>query len=55
MLTLQKFLGPVNFYKNFNDNQSKDLIPLNNLLKKNVKWRWTNIHENVSKTLNVNF
>lgn len=38
--SLQKFLGLINYYKNYNDNQSKIIMPLTNLLKKNVQWKW---------------
>lgn len=34
---LQQFLVLINFCKNYNGNLSKDVIPLNNLLKKDTK------------------
>ena len=39
--SLQSFLGLVNFYGRFVQNLSCVLHPLHELLKKNVKWKWT--------------
>ena len=39
--SLKPFLGLIMFYSRFLQNHSTVLAPLNNLLRKNVKWRWT--------------
>ena len=38
---LQSFLGIPNFYRKFIKDFAKKQVPLNNLLKKEVKWNWT--------------
>ena len=39
---LQSFLGLVNFYHSFVPMKSDVLEPLNSLLRKNVRWVWSN-------------
>ena len=41
ILSLQSFLGMVNFYCRFVPNLSSLLAPLNRLLKKKVQWDWS--------------
>lgn len=41
---LQSFLGLVNYYRNFVPNASSILNPLYDLLKKGVKWVWSEEH-----------
>ena len=43
--SLKSFLGLIMFYSRFLKNHSTVLAPLNNLLKKDVPWRWTKIEE----------
>lgn len=38
---LRSFLGLINYYAKFVPNLAPVLHPLNNLLKRNVKWKWT--------------
>lgn len=38
---LQRFLGSINVYHKFIPNYAKVRAPLNNLLKKNISWKWT--------------
>lgn len=38
---LRAFLGLCNYYRKFADSYSKTVLPLQALLKKNVKWNWT--------------
>ena len=40
--SLKSFLGLCSYYRRFVPSFSKIAEPLNNLLKKNVKWNWTN-------------
>ena len=42
---LKSFLGLLMFYSRFLPNHSTVLAPLNRLLKKDVKWRWTKTEE----------
>ncbi|XP_061715253.1 uncharacterized protein K02A2.6-like [Cydia pomonella] len=42
---LQSFLGLVNYYRSFVPNASAILSPLYDLLKKGVKWCWTEEHD----------
>lgn len=42
---VRSFLGLVSYYRKFIDNFSKVAYPLNNLLKKNVKFEWTSLCE----------
>ena len=42
---LKSFLGLIMFYSKFLKNHSTVLAPLNRLLKKGVKWVWTNVEE----------
>lgn len=42
---LKSFLGLLMFYSRFLPNHSTILAPLNELLKKDVKWRWTSTEE----------
>lgn len=48
---LQRFLGSVNVYNKFIKNYAKLRKPLNNLLKKDVKWNWTNECQESYETL----
>ncbi|XP_049874494.1 uncharacterized protein K02A2.6-like [Pectinophora gossypiella] len=41
---LQSFLGLVNYYRDFVPGASTILSPLYDLLKKGVKWCWTDVH-----------
>ena len=43
--SLKSFLGLIMFYSRFLKNHSTVLAPLNNLLKKNVHWKWTRTEE----------
>lgn len=43
--TLRGFLGILNYFKRLVPDFSEKLLPLVNLLKKNVKWCWTSVHE----------
>ena len=40
-VALKSFLGLIMFYSRFMPHHSTVLAPLNNLLKKNVSWKWT--------------
>lgn len=42
---LRSFLVAINFYGKFFDNMRRLRGPLDELLKKNVKWQWTNTHK----------
>lgn len=42
--TLRSFLGLVNCYQNFVKNHSTVLKSLNNLLKRDVEWKWEEEH-----------
>lgn len=42
---LKKFLGFINFYAKFTKNHAHETIPLIGLLKKGVKFKWTETHE----------
>ena len=44
-VALKSFLGLIMFYSRFMPHHSTVLAPLNNLLKKNVPWKWTKIEE----------
>lgn len=48
---LQRFLGSVNVYNKFIQNYAKLRKPLNNLLKKGVKWVWDDDCQNAYETL----
>ena len=41
LTTLQRFLGLANYYHNFIKNLNNIRAPLNEVLKKDKKWRWT--------------
>lgn len=41
MKELQRFLGTINVYHKFIHNYAQIRIPLNHLLKKDIKWKWT--------------
>lgn len=43
---LKSFLGLINYYRCFVPNTSSILKPLNELLKKDVKWHWTEEQDN---------
>jgi len=43
---LRSFLGLVNFVSKFVQNSAKTLHPLNNLLKNNVEWHWSESQQN---------
>lgn len=42
---LRRFIGLVSFYRKFVKEFSSLLYPLNELLKRNNKWRWTTTHQ----------
>ena len=42
---LKSFLGLIMFYSRFLQNHATVLAPLNNLLRKDVKWKWTQAEE----------
>lgn len=42
---LKSFLGLVNYYRVFVPQASSILCPLNNLLQKEAKWEWTQVHD----------
>ncbi|UYV67597.1 hypothetical protein LAZ67_5001331 [Cordylochernes scorpioides] len=44
--TLQSFLGAINVYNKFIPDYARIRNPLNQLLKKNVKWEWTSDYGN---------
>lgn len=46
---LQSFLGLVNYYRNFVPGASSILSPLYDLLKKGVKWHWSESHDKAFK------
>jgi len=48
---LRSFLGMVTFYHNHLPNVSKVLYPLNQLLNKSTKWKWTAACENAFTTV----
>ena len=43
--TLQSFLGLLNFYHTFLPMKADVIEPLHELLRKNTKWSWTNVHQ----------
>lgn len=43
--TLRGFLGTLNYFKHLVSNLSEKQLPLINLLRKNVRWCWTDQHE----------
>lgn len=49
--SLQKFLGMVGFYHQFIPHCAEIALPLNKLLRKGVKWRWTEAQQNDSLQL----
>lgn len=49
--TIQQFLGLANYYRRFIKDFSKISQPINNLLKKNTKFNWTNECEEAFMTL----
>lgn len=48
---LQIFLGMVNYLRKFIPNLANMMSPLRELLKKNVGWLWTGIHEKIFKEI----
>lgn len=52
---VQGFLGFGNFYRRFISNFSAKAQPLNDLTKKDVVWRWTEVEEAASQTLKTAF
>ena len=42
---LQQFLGFLNYYNKFAQNYAREIVPLLNLLRKGVKYKWTDEHE----------
>lgn len=51
VVQLQSVLGMINYYGKFVPNLSTVLSPLYNLLKKDVKWSWNEIHEAAFKKI----
>ncbi|UYV60860.1 hypothetical protein LAZ67_1002628 [Cordylochernes scorpioides] len=49
--SLQSFLGAVNIYNKFIPNYARLRTPLNNLLKKNVNWHWSDACQQAFETL----
>ncbi|CAG9114408.1 unnamed protein product [Plutella xylostella] len=45
-LEVKRFLGVVNYYRNFVPNASAKLSPLHDLLRANAKWEWGESQEN---------
>lgn len=48
---LQKVLGTINYLRPFIPNLAEFCVPLNDLLKKNLHWNWSEYHENCFNTL----
>lgn len=53
--TLRGFLGVLNYYKRFIPDLSKKAQSLYGLLKKGVRWRWTEEHESAFNDLRNSF
>ncbi|UYV64799.1 hypothetical protein LAZ67_3002023 [Cordylochernes scorpioides] len=49
--SIQSFLGAVNVYNKFIPNYARLRTPLNNLLKKNVSWHWSDACQQAFETL----
>ncbi|UYV69956.1 hypothetical protein LAZ67_7001321 [Cordylochernes scorpioides] len=49
--SLQSFLGAINVYHKFIPNYARLRTPLNNLLKKNVNWHWSDACQQAFETL----
>ena len=49
---LRSFLGMINYYSKFIPNLATLLNPLNELLRKDVQWKWTDQREQAFKQAN---
>lgn len=52
---LRRFIGFVPYYRKFVANFSKLLCPLNELLKKNKRWDWTQVHQKAFEDIKRSF
>ena len=52
---IQKFLGLVNYYRQFIEGFATVARPLHDLVKKNKKWNWTEREEKAFKKLKERF
>lgn len=55
MKQFRKFIGFVSYYRKFVVNFSNLLWPLNNLLRKNIKWEWGNVQQKALDDINKSF
>lgn len=53
--TLRGLLGVLNYYRKFVDNIAEKSLILHDLLKKGVKWKWTEEHERAFNSLKESF
>jgi len=52
---IRKFLGLANYYKQFVKDFAKIVRPLNNLTRKEEKWKWAKEQQNTFKQLKTVF